>query len=122
MYVFYVFTPQIGMIDWLPNWRKKGFKTSKGSKVANLELILYLEALIERKSPSTIRLEWVAGHSGDVGNDAADKLATGGCLHPWRPEKEDEWDATKLVQHETALSTHEGEETEIAMEVCSLPF
>jgi len=82
----------------------------------NLELILYLEALMEHKSPGTVRLEWVAGHSGDVGNDAADNLATEGCLHPWRPEREDEWDVMKLEQHKIAPSVHEDENTEIAME------
>lgn len=85
----------------------------------NLELILYLEALMERKSPGTVRLEWVAGHSGDVGNDAADSLATEGCLHPWRPEKEGEWDVMKLEQHKITPNVHEDENTEIAMEVCS---
>jgi len=102
--------------DWLPNWREHGFKTSNGSKIANLELILYLEALMERKSPGTIRLEWVAGHSGDVGNDAADNLATAGCLHQWRPEEEDEWDVTKLEEDKATPSKHEDENIETMMQ------
>ncbi|KAF8340351.1 ribonuclease H-like domain-containing protein [Cantharellus anzutake] len=96
--------------DWLPGWRKKGFRNAKGNKIANLDIILYLEALVERKLPGTIRFEWVEGHSGNVGNDAADRLATEGTLLPWRPEKEEEWDVAKLEQKQ--IPVPEAEKTD----------
>lgn len=38
-----------GVLDWLPNWVKKGFKTAKGGEVAHKELWMTVDHLINRR-------------------------------------------------------------------------
>jgi len=58
--------------------------------VANKELIDYLLTLLEtrHRSGQPVRLEYVKGHSGDVGNDGADALAVAGCDLQEIPERD----------------------------------
>ncbi|MCB1634369.1 MAG: ribonuclease HI [Xanthomonadales bacterium] len=63
---------QQGLQDWLPRWRRSGFKTSAGAPVKNQDLWLRLEAAAQ---PHQLELIWVRGHAGDPGNEAADSLA-----------------------------------------------
>ena len=58
---------------WIKNWLKNGWKTAKGTPVANQNLWLELIEVIKGRN---ITYEWVKGHSGDAYNDMADKLAT----------------------------------------------
>lgn len=59
--------------DWVGNWVKNGFKTSKG-KVQNLDLWQQLLALCEKHSISWYK---VKGHADNEYNNRCDKLATG---------------------------------------------
>lgn len=56
--------------------------------MVNKELIDYILTLFEtrQRSGQPVRLEYVKGHSGDVGNDGADALAVAGCGFPEKSE------------------------------------
>jgi ribonuclease HI len=60
-----------GMNTWIENWKKKGWKTTKGA-VKNLELWKELDRLSKIHK---ITWTWVKGHSTDEGNIEADRLA-----------------------------------------------
>ena len=61
-----------GITDWMPNWKKRGWKTASKSPVKNEDLWRRLDVAIAKH---TIEWKWVKGHSGDIGNDKADALA-----------------------------------------------
>jgi ribonuclease HI len=66
---------------WGDNWDKNGYKTSTGSDVCNKDLISDSRRMIDeiRKNNSDVEFVKVKGHSGNHGNDMADKLAVEGC-------------------------------------------
>lgn len=64
-----------GINDWLPNWKKRGWKTSAKKPVKNQDL---WQALDEAISRHQIEWNWVRGHTGVAGNEAADALANRG--------------------------------------------
>ncbi len=67
------------MTVWLPGWKKKGWKTAAGKPVKNQDLIMALEAEVNRLG--SVRWHWVRGHETGAGNehkalnDRADQLA-----------------------------------------------
>ncbi len=61
-----------GITEWLPNWRKRGWKR-KGGALANIDLWQTLEAALNLHS---ITWHWVRGHAGDANNERVDRLAT----------------------------------------------
>ena len=61
-----------GITDWMPNWKKRGWKTAARTPVKNEDLWRRLDAAIMKHK---IEWKWVKGHSGDTGNDRADALA-----------------------------------------------
>ena len=62
-----------GITEWIHNWKKNDWKTSKKEPVKNKELWIELDKLV---SLHNIQWKWVKGHSGDYGNERADYLAT----------------------------------------------
>ena len=64
-----------GITQWIQNWKKNNWKTSSKKEVKNKELWQKLDQLI---SQHQVQWHWVKGHSGDVGNEAADLLANKG--------------------------------------------
>ncbi len=64
-----------GMTEWLPNWKRRGWKTAAKKPVLNMEL---WQALEREASHHDIRWEWVKGHSGHPQNERADQLANRG--------------------------------------------
>lgn len=62
-----------GITEWWDGWAIKG-RLVPGSKkvIANLDLWLRLKAAVDRHR---IDWRWVRGHTGDPGNECADKLA-----------------------------------------------
>lgn len=64
-----------GITEWLPNWKARGWKTAAKKPVKNVDLWKRLDAEIQRHQ---IDWQWVKGHSGDPGNEAADQLANRG--------------------------------------------
>jgi ribonuclease HI len=61
-----------GITDWMPNWKKRGWKTAAKTEVKNEDLWRRLDKAIAKHK---VEWNWVKGHSGDVGNDRADALA-----------------------------------------------
>jgi ribonuclease HI len=67
------------MTKWLAGWRRKGFKTAAGQPVKNQDLVLALDAEIQRLAG--VRWHWVKGHETGSAhahkalNDRADRLA-----------------------------------------------
>ena len=61
-----------GITQWLVDWKRRGWRTSRKTPVKNSDLWQQLEALAEQHS---VRWHWVKGHSGHAGNDHADMLA-----------------------------------------------
>lgn len=61
-----------GITKWLPNWKKKGWKTASKTPVKNEDLWRRLDLVIQQHD---IDWRWVKGHSGNQGNERADTLA-----------------------------------------------
>jgi ribonuclease HI len=61
-----------GIRSWLPNWKKRGWKTAAKKPVKNKDL---WQALDEAAAKHDVRWEWVKGHDGNPGNEEADALA-----------------------------------------------
>ena len=61
-----------GMMEWLVQWKKKGWRNSKKEPVKNVDLWQQLDELAQRHQ---ITWHWVKGHSGHPENDRADALA-----------------------------------------------
>ena len=64
-----------GITQWLPNWKKRGWKTAQGQAVKNADLWQRLETEVNRHHIDWI---WVRGHTGHSGNERADQLANRG--------------------------------------------
>ncbi|SED60762.1 RNase HI [Streptomyces melanosporofaciens] len=60
---------------WLPGWRKKGWKTASGSPVANRELVMRIDELLDGRK---VEFVYVPAHQvdGDPFNAAADGAAS----------------------------------------------
>lgn len=61
-----------GITEWLPVWKQRGWKTADRKPVKNEDLWRRLDAAIARHD---IEWRWIKGHSGEEGNEQADKLA-----------------------------------------------
>ena len=64
-----------GLTEWLPGWKKRGWKTADKKPVKNQDLWQRLDAAAAKHQ---VEWRWVKGHSGDVGNENADRLANAG--------------------------------------------
>ena len=60
---------------WLPNWRKRGWKTASGSPVANRDLVVRIDALLTGRD---VKFVYVPAHQsgGDPLNAFADAAAS----------------------------------------------
>ena len=61
-----------GITEWMPDWKKRGWKTAAKKPVKNVDLWKQLDIEVGRHQ---INWHWVKGHSGDPGNEKADELA-----------------------------------------------
>lgn len=61
-----------GITEWLPQWKKRDWKTSDRKPVKNVDLWQALEEQILRHQ---VAWHWVKGHAGVEGNERADRLA-----------------------------------------------
>jgi ribonuclease HI len=64
-----------GITEWMPNWKKRNWKTASKKPVQNVDLWQQLDALV---SQHEIEWDWVKGHSGHPENELADELANRG--------------------------------------------
>lgn len=60
---------------WLPNWKRKGWRTASGKPVANQELVVRIDALLGGRD---VEFRYVPAHQvgGDRLNDFADRAAS----------------------------------------------
>ena len=65
-----------GIQDWLPNWRRRGWKTSTGGEVLNQNLWEQLSAVASARGPRSIEWRYVRGHVGTPGNERCDGSQT----------------------------------------------
>ena len=61
-----------GVLEWMPNWKARGWKTADRKPVKNQDLWQALDALVPVHE---LEWHWVKGHSGNVGNERVDELA-----------------------------------------------
>lgn len=58
--------------QWMPGWKRRGWRKSDGKPVLNRELLETLDSLLRGRQ---VRFEWVKGHAGHPLNEAADERA-----------------------------------------------
>lgn len=63
-----------GLLEWLPNWKARGWKTADKKPVKNQDLWQILDA---EAAKHRIEWHWVPGHAGIAGNERCDALANG---------------------------------------------
>jgi ribonuclease HI len=61
-----------GIEEWLPQWKRRGWKTADKKPVKNIDL---WQALDAAREPHQIKWQWVKGHAGNAGNERVDALA-----------------------------------------------
>ncbi len=61
-----------GILEWMPQWKARGWKTADKKPVKNQDLWLALDELVLRHE---LAWHWVKGHSGNAGNERVDALA-----------------------------------------------
>ncbi len=61
-----------GITQWLPKWKKNGWKTADKKPVKNVDLWQRLEAAAMRHQ---VEYHWVRGHNGHPDNERVDRLA-----------------------------------------------
>ncbi len=69
-----------GSIEWLPGWKKNGWRRREGSQwkpVKNLELWQRLDGLLAKH---TVRFTLIKGHAGHAENERCDELAVAAAL------------------------------------------
>jgi len=64
-----------GISRWLPNWRRRGWRTASNDPVKNVDLWQVLDELNQQHQ---VEWHWVKGHSQHPENDQADALANRG--------------------------------------------
>lgn len=70
-----------GSADWLPGWKRNGWKRKEGTSwkpVKNVELWQQLDALLERHR---VRFKLVRGHTGHPENERCDELAVAAAMN-----------------------------------------
>ncbi len=61
-----------GITEWLPQWKRRAWKTAGRKPVKNVDLWQRLDGVVE---DHTVKWHWVKGHAGHPGNERADELA-----------------------------------------------
>lgn len=64
-----------GITEWLPKWKKNGWRTADRKPVKNVDLWQRLDAAAARHEVSW---HWLRGHTGLEENERADELAQDG--------------------------------------------
>jgi ribonuclease HI len=66
---------QKGISEWLPDWKRRGWRTADKKPVKNVDLWQELE---REASRHRVTWHWVKGHAGHPENERADALANRG--------------------------------------------
>ncbi len=62
-----------GLTEWMPGWKKRGWRTSGKKPVKNVELWQRLDELL---ATHHLAVEWVRGHTGHAENERCDQMAS----------------------------------------------
>jgi ribonuclease HI len=73
-----------GITNWLPGWKRNGWRTADKRPVKNADLWRRLDAAVERHD---VDWRWVRGHAGNAGNERADALANRGMAEAMGRER-----------------------------------
>lgn len=63
-----------GITEWLPNWKRRNWRTAQKKPVKNADLWQRLDSAVGRHRK--VEWQWVKGHSGHTENERADHLAS----------------------------------------------
>jgi len=66
-----------GIMTWIHDWKKRGWKTADKKPVKNVDL---WQELDELSAKHRVKWHWVKGHNGDPLNERADALARQGIV------------------------------------------
>jgi ribonuclease HI len=64
-----------GVGEWMPNWKRNGWRTANRQPVKNRDLWERLDAAL---GGHEVLWRWVRGHTGHAENERADRLANQG--------------------------------------------
>ncbi len=64
-----------GILEWMENWKRNGWRTAAKKPVKNVEL---WQRLDEARARHDVTWHWVKGHAGHPDNERADALARKG--------------------------------------------
>ncbi|WP_309663946.1 ribonuclease HI [Tabrizicola sp.] len=70
-----------GITEWMTAWKRKGWRTSGGPPVKNVDLWQRLDAA---QAKHKVTWRWIKGHAGHAENERADALARAG-MAPFKP-------------------------------------
>ncbi len=70
-----------GITEWMAGWKRKGWRTTGGPPVKNVDLWQRLDVAQARHR---VDWRWIKGHAGHVENERADELARAG-MAPYKP-------------------------------------
>lgn len=79
-----------GIMEWMKNWKKNGWRTANKKPVKNADLWMLLDEAQERHQ---VVWHWVKGHAGHPENEKADELARLG-MAPFKEALADQADVT----------------------------
>lgn len=79
-----------GILHWIENWKKQGWKNSNKKAVKNQELWKELD---KARARHVVNWHWLKGHSGHAENERADALAVKGARAA--SGKTERWNAEK---------------------------
>jgi ribonuclease HI len=65
-----------GITEWVPAWKRNGWKTREKKPVKNSDLWMRLDSAAQKHQ---VRWFWVKGHAGHPENERADELACRGA-------------------------------------------
>ena len=66
-----------GASEWMPGWKRNGWRKADGAVVRNTELWQRLDQMLSDERLA-VMWTWIKGHSGNYGNEMADALANQG--------------------------------------------
>jgi len=61
-----------GVTEWMPNWKRKQWRTAANKPVKNADLWQLLDQALAQRE---VHWHWIKGHSGHTDNERADRLA-----------------------------------------------
>ncbi|QIQ41836.1 MAG: ribonuclease HI [Buchnera aphidicola (Microlophium carnosum)] len=68
-----------GIVDWMPIWKKKKWKTNKKKLVKNIDLWLRINTVLKKHY---VNWFWIKAHIGHLENDRCDIIARQSAKNP----------------------------------------